>query len=45
LPGARAAQERQLREASGIPLNQVTHAELAALVVELGLGDKYRQIL
>ena len=45
LPGERAAQERQLRQAYGIPLSPIVRDELAAVLLSLGLTDKYSKIL
>lgn len=45
LPGQRAAEERQLRQANGIPLTAVTRKALANTLAELELLAKYRSIL
>ena len=45
IPGERAAQERQLRQANGIPLTAVTRDALATVLLELDLLDKYRSVL
>lgn len=45
LPGQRAAEERQLRQANGIPLTPATRDALANTLAELGLLEKYRTIL
>lgn len=45
IPGERAAQERQTRQAHGIPLTMVTRDALAQLLRELNLYGKYGSVL
>jgi LDH2 family malate/lactate/ureidoglycolate dehydrogenase len=42
IPGERAAQERQLRQANGIELTSATRDALAKTLLDLDLLDKYR---
>lgn len=45
IPGEGAAQERHLRQTHGIPLTAIVRDQLAALLLELNLGDQYKAIL
>jgi LDH2 family malate/lactate/ureidoglycolate dehydrogenase len=45
VPGERAARERRMRQAAGIPLHTATRDELRTVLAGLGLTDKYGEIL
>jgi LDH2 family malate/lactate/ureidoglycolate dehydrogenase len=45
IPGERAANERHIRQVDGIPLSSVMRNELATVLLELDLIDKYRNVL
>lgn len=45
IPGARAAQERQHRQANGIPLTTITRDALTTVLRDLDLMDKYDRVL
>jgi LDH2 family malate/lactate/ureidoglycolate dehydrogenase len=45
VPGERAANERHIRQVDGIPLSSVMRNELATVLLELDLIDKYRNVL
>jgi LDH2 family malate/lactate/ureidoglycolate dehydrogenase len=44
IPGERAAQERHHRQLHGIPLTSVVRDQFTALLLDLGLGNKYEEL-